>query len=225
MKKRFFTILLLTFTFIQIYAGNDDERWFNYVATSGTAGVDANEDYPNLFDNRTNTKWCVTNVNNTIYVEFDVTRSIHPTGYVLTTAKDTYPGCLDRNPKSWVIKGRNSTSGKWTTLATIADGVMPTSNCTSKTFTLDTNSAYRYYRFEVTTLVGGDIFQLSEFCFLVDGINSETSDEDPDDINDINVDDGTFQIYTLEGKQIESMQKGVNIIKYKNGGTQKIHVK
>ncbi len=204
---------------------DDGGRWIKYIVTSGTVGVATHEDYPNLFDNDTNTKWCVTDVSGTIYVEFDATQSIKPIGYVLTTAVDTYPACLDRNPKSWMIKGRNSTSDKWTTLATIADGVMPTSNCTSKTFTLDTQSAYRYYRFEVTTLVGGDIFQLSEFCFLVDGINSETSDEDPDDINDINVDDGTFQIYTLEGKQIETLQKGVNIIKYGDGNSQKVYVK
>lgn len=37
--------------------------------------------------------------------------------------------------------------------------------------------------------------------------------------------DDAFQIFTPDGKQIETLQKGVNIIKYKNGGTQKIHVK
>ena len=200
-------------------------RWNKYIVTSGTVGVATHEDYPNLFDNDTNTKWCVTDVSNTIYVEFDATQSIKPIGYVLTTAVDTYPACLDRNPKSWVIKGRNSTNGKWTTIATIADGLMPTGNSASKTFTLDTDNAYRYYRFEVTTLVGGDIFQLSEFCFLVDDINSETSDEDPDDINDINVDDGTSKIYMLDGKPIETLQKGVNIIKYMNGKVKKVVVK
>ena len=49
--------------------------------------------------------------------------------------------------------------------------------------------------------------------------------EDPDDINEINADDDTYQIYTLDGKQVESLQKGVNIIKYKKGSTQKVYVK
>ena len=196
---------------------DDDGRWTKYVVTLGTAGVVSHEDYPNLFDNDTSTKWCVTDVSGTIYVEFDATHSIKPIGYVLTTAIDTYPFCLDRNPKSWVIKGRNSTSDAWSTLTTVANAVMPTGNCISNTYPLNTNSAYRYYRFEVTSLVGGDIFQLSEFCFLVG--------ENPDEIQNINTAEGEYQIYTLDGRQVEGLQKGVNIIKFKNGGTQKIYVK
>ena len=168
---------------MQIYAVDDDERWTNYVVTSGTAGVVTHEDYPNLFDNDTNTKWCVTNVSSTIYVEFDAKRPIHPTGYVLTTAIDTQ-SVPERNPKSWVIKGRNTIRGNWTTLATITDGAMPTGNGAFKTFALDTNSAYRYYRFEVTTLVGGNIFQLSEFYFLVNDINDDTIDNDDTPIDE-----------------------------------------
>ena len=183
MEKRLFAILLLAFTFMQIYAVDDDERWTNYVVTSGTAGVVTHEDYPNLFDNDTNTKWCVTNVSSTIYVEFDAKRPIHPTGYVLTTAIDTQ-SVPERNPKSWVIKGRNTIRGNWTTLATITDGAMPTGNGAFKTFALDTNSAYRYYRFEVTTLVGGNIFQLSEFYFLVNDINDDTIDNDDTPIDE-----------------------------------------
>ena len=49
--------------------------------------------------------------------------------------------------------------------------------------------------------------------------------EDPDDINEINADDDTYQIYSLDGKQVEALQKGVNIIKYKKGSTQKVYVK
>ena len=49
--------------------------------------------------------------------------------------------------------------------------------------------------------------------------------EDPDDINDINADDGTYEIYTLGGIHIEKLHKGVNIIRYSNGSTQKVYVK
>ena len=49
--------------------------------------------------------------------------------------------------------------------------------------------------------------------------------EAPDDINDINAEDGTYQIYTLDGKQVETFQKGVNIIKYGNGQIKKVFVK
>ena len=46
-----------------------------------------------------------------------------------------------------------------------------------------------------------------------------------DDIQDINAAEGEYQIYTLDGRQVEALQKGVNIIKYKNGSTQKVFVK
>ena len=179
MKKRTFIQLLLMFVFIQIWANTDDVRWPNYVATTGIVGVNTSEDYPNLFDDDANTKWCVTGVRGTIYVEFDATRSIMPTGYVLTTAKEAN-ACPERNPQSWVLKGKNSKGGNWTILETITNGALPTDNCSSKSFTLSMMSTtYRYYRLEITSLVSGDIFQLSEFGLLVNDANGDVMEEEP----------------------------------------------
>lgn len=44
-------------------------------------------------------------------------------------------------------------------------------------------------------------------------------------IEDVIADDSTYQIYTIDGKPIEALQKGVNIIKYQNGTTKKVLVK
>lgn len=49
--------------------------------------------------------------------------------------------------------------------------------------------------------------------------------EDSDDINEIKANDGSYEIYTLGGIHIETLQKGVNIIRYSNGSTQKVFVK
>ena len=46
-----------------------------------------------------------------------------------------------------------------------------------------------------------------------------------DDVQDINADEGEYQIYTLDGKQVDTLQKGVNIIRHSNGSTQKVFVK
>lgn len=46
-----------------------------------------------------------------------------------------------------------------------------------------------------------------------------------DTISDIIADDATSQIYTLDGKQVDTLQKGVNIIRMKNGTTKKVYVK
>lgn len=44
-------------------------------------------------------------------------------------------------------------------------------------------------------------------------------------IEDVIADDSTYQIYTIDGKPVEALQKGVNIIKYQNGNVKKVLVK
>lgn len=46
-----------------------------------------------------------------------------------------------------------------------------------------------------------------------------------DAIEDVIADDGTYQIFTLDGRLVESLQKGVNIIRYSNGTTKSVYVK
>ena len=46
-----------------------------------------------------------------------------------------------------------------------------------------------------------------------------------DAIEDVIADDGTYQIFTLDGKSVETLQKGVNIIRYSNGTTKNVYVK
>ena len=46
-----------------------------------------------------------------------------------------------------------------------------------------------------------------------------------DAIEDVIADDGTYQIFTLDGKPVESLQKGVNIIRYTDGKVTKVLVK
>ena len=49
--------------------------------------------------------------------------------------------------------------------------------------------------------------------------------EKPDAIEDVIADDGEYQIYTLDGKLIETLQKGVNIIRMSDGSTKSVYVK
>ena len=46
-----------------------------------------------------------------------------------------------------------------------------------------------------------------------------------DAIDDVIADDGTYQIFTLDGKPVETLQKGVNIIRYSDGTTKSVYVK
>ena len=163
-------LFLLVTSVVAWGQGYNDVRWPNYTATEGTAGHNDNEGYAQLFDGNTSTKWCVTTLGNPTYVQFDATRPIKPTYYTLTTGGDTnkYTG---RNPKSWVIKASNDASN-WTTIVTVTDGDMPTGNLESKTFSMgNLGTFYRYWRFEVNSVVSGTVFQLSEFSLLVDFTN------------------------------------------------------
>jgi len=64
----------------------------------------------------------------------------------------------------------------------------------------------------------------SENGVLIYGI--KWAQGDATDINAIKtVNDATFQIYTLDGKQVEALQPGVNIIRYSDGKTKKVFVK
>ena len=148
----------------------DSFRWPNYTAIDGTAGVKTAEDYPMLLDNNTGTKWCVTGVSGAIHIDIDATRPIKPSGYVLTTGNDTGDGNGARNPKSWNIYWSDDKTN-WTLSTSVSNGGMPQGSLTSKTFTFDFGVTHRYWRFEVTSLVSGTTFQLSEFSFLVDHTN------------------------------------------------------
>lgn len=46
-----------------------------------------------------------------------------------------------------------------------------------------------------------------------------------DAIEDVIADNSTYQIYTIDGKPVEALQKGVNIIRMSDGTTKKVYVK
>lgn len=73
---------------------------------------------------------------------------------------------------------------------------------------------------------GSQIFRitLTDGNCNIDKIKFEKKEE-PDDIEDVAAEDGTYQIYTLDGKPLEALQKGVNIIHYSDGQTKKVYVK
>ncbi|MBO7580245.1 MAG: leucine-rich repeat protein [Bacteroidaceae bacterium] len=59
----------------------------------------------------------------------------------------------------------------------------------------------------------------------IDKIKFDFKEDAPNEIEDVIAEDNTYEIYTLDGKPVETLQKGVNIIRHSNGTTQKIYVK
>ena len=144
----------------------------NYTATAGVTDY-VPQGYPYLVDNDITTKWCVggfSGPNNLgLYIEFQSSEPIIPTGYVLTTADDnaTWHG---RNPKDWTIKAKANPNDEWTTIATVTnDQVLQDVNFTDFAFTADNPNlaSYQYFRFDVTAIQSGTVFQLAELRFSI----------------------------------------------------------
>lgn len=138
-------------------------------ATEGTAGNSTKAGYDRLFDVDKNAKWCVTSLGNPTYVEFQSSEAIVPLGYVLTTANDT-ENYTTRNPKGWKLMAkRYSTDSEWTDLSTVKDdNIIGNKNRAEYTFGVDNadKKEYQFFRFEVSGVQDGNIFQLAELKML-----------------------------------------------------------
>ena len=154
-------LLLAVATSVGVWADN-----ITYIYDSGTAGAKTSEGPQYLIDGTNTTKWCVTSLGAPTYIEFHTSAPIVPKGYVLTTGNDTgtNPG---RNPKNWLIKAKANSSDSWTTIATVTDDtIMPEADITACSFPIINTKSYQYFRFEISAIQGGTVFQLSEFEFL-----------------------------------------------------------
>ena len=153
----------------------------SYTATAGTASTNLSENYwtgyYRLVDGDVDTKWCVTSLGSPTYIEFKSDRAIVPTGYTMTTGNDTEsnPG---QNPLKWTVKAKvKETDAEWTVIdrrdaSTNAADAMPHANTTAKTYTFVNNTAYQYFRLEITAVTDGSVFQLSEFQFQLPDDNT-----------------------------------------------------
>ncbi len=162
MKKLVFFLSIVLSAVFSAIAQSPDPIMAGYTVTSGTAGVNNEENYDKLLDGRNFTKWCILDIGDCAYVEFHVVFPFIPTGYVMTTANDvsTYPG---RNPKDWVIKAKLNLEDEWTTIASVTDdNVLQFENKTNYSFEISNDQLYKYFRFEVTAVWGGGDFQLGE---------------------------------------------------------------
>ena len=131
--------------------------------------------YAKLIDGNKNTNWTVyTPVGawTPVWVDFKSDVSFVPTGYVLTTS-NLVNSDPKRNPKEWLIYGKQTEKGEWTELVHVTDGAqagLGSENSTDYIFNIDgVTKAYRYFRFEVRDLnaiEGKPLLQLAELQML-----------------------------------------------------------
>ncbi|MDD6268698.1 MAG: hypothetical protein PUA84_01390, partial [Oscillospiraceae bacterium] len=141
----------------------------DFTAPDGTEGY-SGENYTNLLDGDTGTKWCCS-FSDSVYVVIKASEPISVAGYTISTGNDTQSES-GRNPKTWTLSGcndydeTNKTSESWAAIDTITDGGLPAENSASKSFTINKiTEKYQYYKLEITGIAGGGIMQISELAF------------------------------------------------------------
>ena len=142
-----------------------------FTAISGSTGFNG-ENYPNLFDNNVQTKWCV-NLGKYAQpqVVFKSSKKGEVRGYTITTANDNDPS-EGRNPFSWQLYGGTSADGEWTLIDEVTnDTVLQDVNFTPFTFKIAELNAtqFDHFKWVVTNVRENDwaVMQASEFKLLM----------------------------------------------------------
>ena len=128
----------------------------------------------------------------------------------------------NQTPKTYAIRIVSENNGKTTTDVTADEEgsrvfvtATPNEGCTLESIKVATTGGQEV---EVTN---------NSFIMPASAVKVTATYKAPvsDAIEDVVADDDTYQIYTIDGKPVEALQQGVNIIKYQNGTTKKVLVK
>lgn len=117
----------------------------------------ANEDYPKLIDNNSQTKYYRSG-RTALWVQYQSTVAAIVTYYTITSANDV----PTRDPKNWTLSGSNDGTN-WTVIDSRSDEVFAT-RFLKKTYLINNNStAYSYYRLTITANNGHTGTQFAEW--------------------------------------------------------------
>lgn len=135
------------------------------VAATASAENPPGETAEKVTDGSASSKWLA--FESAAWLQLELDEPIVVADYVLTSANDAQ----ERDPQDWTLQG--STDGEtWTTIDT-RSGETFEDRLTANTYETDNETAYLFYRLDITANGGGDLLQLGEFT-LADG-----SDEIP----------------------------------------------
>ena len=121
-----------------------------YAATAGTAGSIAQQGYDKLVDGSVEGYRWRTDISGG-YCEFNADAPVHVTGYTLTTSNQS----ADYDPLVWTLQAKVNAGDAWTVIdsrnvSENGGDALPGSRTTGKTYTVQKQGTYQYFRFEVT---------------------------------------------------------------------------
>lgn len=102
-------------------------------------------------------------------VAFEANTALVTTGYKVTTGwnSEKWKG---RSPKKWALYGKANSNDEWKLIDYTEDSKMGDINCKTYTFSC-TPGIYRYFRWHVYDVNGGDAIQVSEFNIMTQATN------------------------------------------------------
>jgi hypothetical protein len=126
------------------------------VSSENRDGKTSKEGSSKLIDNNPSTKFLIFSYTGSFYAQLEFPEAKLVASYVLISGDDAD----DRDPQNWSISG--SLDGiEWTELSSQSYEFFPQRKQT-KRYYFKNPQAYKYYRFNVKGIRGGDLFQLSE---------------------------------------------------------------
>jgi len=141
----------------------------------------ANEDYPKLIDNNSQTKYYRSG-RTALWVQYQSTVAAIVTYYTITSANDV----PTRDPKNWTLSGSNDGTN-WTVIDSRSDEVFAT-RFLRKTYLINNNSTpYSYYRLTITANNGNtgtqfaewELFERRQQTIAISEISEQTYGDDP----------------------------------------------
>ena len=172
MRKKILSVMLticmvLAFMPQMVFAA---EAGNPYALVGGTDGAGETEGPDSLIDGEFGTKWCVTSFRSA-YIIFSTASPVNVSGYSITTGDDNFEN-KGRNPKNWTLYGCNATenpgrdSKSWTAIHSVTDDtVLQDKNYKTYNYVFDkTETAYQYYKLEISAIKSGAVMQMSEFA-------------------------------------------------------------
>ena len=147
-----FMLLVMLLTAMTAWA-QEPTIYAGFIADDASGGY-GNEGYDRLVDGKFTsdnwTKWGTDSKSTPhdekgsyYWIDFHANEAIGVAKYILTTGNDN-TAWHNRNPKSWVLKGKRKQDDEWTTIATVkGDNTMQDKDFESYEFSLDAPGTYK----------------------------------------------------------------------------------
>ena len=133
------------------------------ILSSSHIGIVPAETIDKITDNIATTKYCATKeIGAIVWVQYESPKSVNLQSYSVTSANDEQ----GRDPKSWKLQGSNNGT-EWTDIDTETNQTFD-SRYLSKTYSVSTFTAYRYFRLYVTEIYSNTstVVQIGEWQLL-----------------------------------------------------------